>query len=272
MTQTLIMKFGGAAVSSPERFASIADIILERKKSFKKIVVTVSAMGEMTDELILLAQKVNANPPRRELDMLISVGERVSIALLAMALQAKGAEAKSFTGSQSGIITSTDHAEAKVVDVRPHRLLPLLENEVIAVVAGFQGMSTAGEITTLGRGGSDLSAVALGVALNASHVEFYKDVLGIFDCDPKINPNAQLLPELSFEDALKIMQDGAQVLQARCVQLAQKNNLNLHVLPFAPPTAGPFGTWIRNPEIHTKNISDEYLVGNKDTCLKHFET
>jgi aspartate kinase len=239
---TLVMKFGGAAVSSPERFRSIAEIILSRKKLFPRIVVVVSAMGDTTDDLLSLAQKVNPNPPRRELDMLLSVGERISVALLAMALDAQGHEAISYTGSQSGIITSTDHADARIVEVRPRRLLASIQEEKIVIVAGFQGMSTLGEITTLGRGGSDTTAVALGVALDADKVEFYKDVPGVFNLDPKKYPQAKLLPILSFSEAAEIMNNGAQVLQHRCISLAERNSLPLHVLPFENPLAK--GTWI----------------------------
>ena len=201
----IVLKFGGASMASPDAFAFVANIILYRKKKYNKVVVVVSAMGNTTNELIELAHKVNSNPPRRELDMLISIGERMSIALLAMALAAKGTDAISFTGSQSGILTTNDHANAKIVDVKPHRLLAQLAMEKIVIVAGFQGMSLAGEITTLGRGGSDTTAVALAIALGAEKVEFFKDVTGIFDKDPKIFPNATLLNNLTYHEAYNIM-------------------------------------------------------------------
>lgn len=226
------MKFGGAAVAAPEHFARIASIILERRREYKRIAVVVSAMGNTTDQLISLAKKVNSNPPRREYDMLVSVGERISISLLAMALANHDHNAVSFTGSQSGIITCGNHADARIVDVKPHRLLPVLDSDSIVIVAGFQGVSRKGEITTLGRGGSDTSAVALAVALGASKVEFYKDVPGIFNEDPKINPHAQLLANLSYEKAMHIVQQGAQVLQWRSVNLASKNGMELHVRSF----------------------------------------
>ena len=230
--QTIILKFGGAAVSSPERFACIADIVLARRTRYARVVVAVSAMGDTTDELIALAHRVHPNPPRREMDMLVSVGERISMSLLAMALDAKGTHARSFTGSQSGILTTADHAEARIVDVRPHRLVPHLDAGRIVIVAGFQGMSTTGEITTLGRGGTDTTAVALGVALGASKVEFFKDVKGIYDSDPKRNTAARLLERLTYAEAFTLMRSGAQVLHDRCVLLAQANALPLHVLPF----------------------------------------
>ena len=232
---TLVLKFGGASVAKPERFAQIADLILERCNHFQKVVVVVSAMGNMTDELLTLARQVHASPPKREQDMLISAGERISMSLLAMALDLKGKYAVSLTGSQAGIITTTNHAEAKIIDVRPHRIIKHLDKGQIVIVAGFQGVSKEGEITTLGRGGSDTTAVALAVALGAEKVEFYKDVPGIFAEDPKKNPAAVFYPTLDYTQALEITQKGAKVLQSRCIDLAARNNLPLHVLPFSQP-------------------------------------
>lgn len=230
--KTLVMKFGGAAVATPGDFTRIANIILQRRQEYQRIAVVVSAMGNTTDQLISLAKQVHDNPPRREYDMLVSVGERISISLLAMALAAKNHQAVSFTGSQSGIITCDNHSNARIVDVRPHRLLPFLEAGSVVIVAGFQGVSRKGEITTLGRGGSDTSAVALGIALAASKVEFFKDVPGIFTEDPKTNSQATLLPHLSYESTLQIIQKGAKVLQSRSVHLASKNRMPLHVRSF----------------------------------------
>lgn len=229
---TLVMKFGGAAVATPEHFSRIADIIIQRMQEHKRVTVVVSAMGNTTDQLIALAKQVNPDPPRREYDMLVTVGERISIALLAMALAAKKYEAISLTGSQSGIITCSRHSEARIIDVRPHRILPILESGKIAIVAGFQGVSRGGEITTLGRGGSDTTAVALGVALGSTRVEFFKDVPGVFNDDPKKNSAACLYNALSHQDALDIVLKGAKVLHPRCITLAQKNNLALHVRSF----------------------------------------
>lgn len=232
MKKTLVMKFGGASVATPDHFAQIANIILARKQEYQRIVIVVSAMGDTTDQLIALAKQVHPNPPRREYDMLVSVGERISIALLAMALVLKDSQAVSFTGSQSGIITCSSHSNARIVDVRPHRILKALENEKIVIVAGFQGVSQTGEITTLGRGGSDTSAVALGVALKAECVEFYKDVSGIYSEDPKINPCAELFPLLSYETAARIVENGHPVLHSRCINLASLNQLALYVCSF----------------------------------------
>lgn len=228
------MKFGGAAVSSTEQFSRIAEIILNRASN-AKVVVVVSAMGDTTDQLLALAKKIHPEPPPREQDMLLSVGERISIALLAMALQLKSKEAISFTGSQSGIITSNRHSEARIVDVRPHRLKKHLDEGRIVIVAGFQGVSRDGEITTLGRGGSDTTAVALGVALGAKVVEFYKDVQGICEEDPKKNPYAKVLSNLSYNSALEIVGKGAEVLHSRCIKLAERNLLKLHIRSFFDP-------------------------------------
>lgn len=242
---TLVMKFGGAAVAKAEQFAKIADIILARSLHFERVAVVVSAMGDTTDQLIRLARQVHPNPPRREQDMLISVGERISISLLAMALALKNKEAISFTGSQTGIVTSSLHSDARIVDVRPFRLLPHLNSGKIVIVAGFQGVSREGEITTLGRGGSDTTAIALGIALRADRVEFYKDVAGIYAEDPKKNPDAAFFPSLSYEEALTVVQNGAKVLHSRCIQLASKNQIPIHVLSFEDPFNASRGTVIQ---------------------------
>jgi len=231
----LVMKFGGASVATPESFTKLSEIIIQRSLYEKKIAVVVSAMGNTTDQLLELARQVHPNPPTREQDMLVSVGERISIALLAMALHKLGSDAVSFTGSQSGIITCENHSDARIVNVKPKRLEDVLNRGQIAIVAGFQGVSRKGEITTLGRGGSDTSAVALAVALGADRVEFYKDVPGIFDADPKTHPQARILPQLSYAEALKIAKDGAKVLHPRSIELAEKNGVKLSVLSFQNP-------------------------------------
>ncbi|MCH9632135.1 MAG: Aspartokinase [Chlamydiae bacterium] len=226
------MKFGGASVSNAEGFRRVAEIIEKRAKSYDACVVVVSAMENMTDSLIERAKEIHPAPPQREYDMLISVGERVSISLLAMALNVRGIDAVSFTGSQSGIITSNKHSLARIIDVRPSRLWNHLKKGEIAIVAGFQGVNESKDITTLGRGGSDTSAVALGVALDAERVEFYKDVDGIYDDDPKKNLQATLQKHLTYKEALKLMGDQNFILHPRCISLAQKNNLPINVLSF----------------------------------------
>lgn len=230
--QALVLKFGGAAFSRAEDFSSISDLIIEHLKSHSKIVVVVSAMANMTDHLLGLAQQVNPNPPKREQDMLVSVGERISMALLAMALQAKDVQAVSFTGSQSGIITTADHSEAKIIDVRPGRILEELSKNHVVIVAGFQGVSLNKEITTLGRGGSDTTAVALGVALEAESVIFYKDVPGMYLMDPKKKFDQKPISHLKYNEALAIVQSGAKVLHKRSLILAQQNQLPLIVKSF----------------------------------------
>jgi aspartate kinase len=254
------MKFGGASVATPDHFGHIADIIIERSKQFQNVVVVVSAMGDTTNNLIELAYKVNPDPPRREYDMLVTVGERISIALLAMALAKKGVEAVSFTGSQSGIITCNKHSDARIVNIKPHRITKELDLGKIVIVAGFQGVSEKGEITTLGRGGSDTTAVALACALNASFVQFLKDVPGVFNEDPKKNPEAEIQHELSYSSALKIVLNGAKILHSRCIILAQKNNVKLHVCSFLD-NGEKIGTLIHElgKEQLEKPIYEEFL-------------
>jgi len=233
-TQTMIvMKFGGASVATPECFHRIAEIIASRKES--SIVVIVSAMANATDQFIHLAKQVHSSPPPRELDMLISVGERISISLLAMALALKGIEAVSFTGSQSGILTDERHTEAKIVDVRPARILEALKEKKVIIVAGFQGVSRGREITTLGRGGSDTSAVAMAAALKVSCVDFYKDVDGIYNSDPKINGSAKKMETMEYFEAMELAKKGAKVLHLRSLILAQKNGVQLRVRSFYTP-------------------------------------
>lgn len=231
----IVMKFGGASVATAQSFKKIAELIKDRKKEGLPIAVVVSAMANTTDQLLALARGVHPNPPTREQDMLVSVGERISIALLAMALSKEGIDAVSFTGSQSGIITNEEHAEAQIVDVRPHRIKKALDAGQVAIVAGFQGVSRAGEITTLGRGGSDTSAVALAAALGARCVDFYKDVDGIYEADPKTNPTAERLSHLTYADAFKLAQSGAKVLHGRSIRLAEKNQIRLAIRSFHRP-------------------------------------
>lgn len=251
----VVMKFGGASVANAEQFDEVAAIIEEKLKTTRSIIVVISAMGTTTDELLNLAKKVHETPPERELDMLISVGERISIALLAMALAKRGIEAQSFTGSQSGIITTTDHANAKIVDVRPHRLHQAISQGKVVIVAGFQGVSSFGEITTLGRGGSDTSAVAIAVALGAARVEFYKDVAGIYNIDPKKDQNAEFLSRLNYDQAIEIIEKGAKVLHRRSLLLAKKNRLPLHILSF-------------NHTIRGENPGTFITEGDKGCCFE----
>ena len=248
MEKGLVMKFGGASVASAKHFLHIARLVKKRCQFFSRIVVVVSAMGDTTDHLLDLAKEVSESPSDREIDMLVSAGERVSIALLAMALEGEGVPAISFTGSQSGILTTDAHTEARLINVRPLRLEKELQNKQVVIVAGFQGMSLSGQITTLGRGGSDTSAVALGVGLEGiSHVEFYKDVDGIYDGDPKQNKVVSRFNRLSYNQTLSVIQDAKHaVLAPRCVELAEKNGLPLRVLSYRcmHPEDDEEGTWI----------------------------
>ncbi len=232
----IVMKFGGAAVATAGSFHRIAAIIADARKEHQcPIVVVVSAMANATDQLLSLAKEVHPNPPRREQDMLISVGERISIALLAMALELKGVDAVSFTGSQSGIITDECHAEASIVEVKPWRILRALNEGKVVIVAGFQGVSRTGEITTLGRGGSDTSAVAIAAALKVSCVDFYKDVDGIYWSDPKKDGNAKKMEKMEYTEAKKLAEGGAKVLHLSSILLAEKNGVLLRIRSFYKP-------------------------------------
>lgn len=245
--KTIVMKFGGSSLSTPDKIKKAAEIINFKRKSFSRIVVVVSAMGKMTDNLILLAKKVSSKPSERELDMLVSAGERISMALLAMALFEKNIDAISFTGSQSGIITTNDHSNARILDIRPSRIRDNLDLNKVVIVAGFQGVSLEKEVTTLGRGGSDTSAVALAVALEADTVEFYKDVKGIYSSDPKNCKNAKKFDIMTYDETIEILSKGSKVLHLRCVELAKKNNISLHILSYKDFFKGP-GTIVQGGE------------------------
>lgn len=223
----IIKKFGGSVITSPKSFHEIAKKIVEDPA---RQVIVVSAMRGMTDELLGLAHKVHEDPPKREVDMLISVGERISISLLAMALAAKGVEAVSFTGSQMGIMTTNEHRNAKILEVRPKRVHEALLKGQVVIAAGFQGMSFDREITTLGRGGSDTTAVALGAALNAEAIHFYKDVGGIFSEDPSKSPEAEHHTHLDYDQALEVVQRTGEILHPEALVLAKKKGLPLQIL------------------------------------------
>lgn len=236
MSEINVLKFGGASVATPFDFDQVAKIIQQKKEGTNRIVVVVSAMAKATDDLISMAHLVHPNPPKRELDMLVSVGERISIALLAMALNKIGIDAVSLTGSQSGVITTQEHNEALILDIRPQRVLKLLNDNKVVIVAGFQGVSQNGEITTLGRGGSDTSAVALAIALKASKVEFFKEVQGVYDKDPLKFTDAKFLETLDYDEMIALCEKGAKVLHARAVKLAKKNSIRLEVKSFKETT------------------------------------
>ena len=225
----VVQKFGGTSVADPERIRAVADHVARTRRRGDDVIVVVSAMGKETDDLIRLAGEVSNTQPGREMDMLLTVGERKAMALLCMALHDLGIDADSFTGSQAGIITDTEHTKAKIVDVRPDRIRDCLAAGKVAVVAGFQGMSTDREITTFGRGGSDNTAVALAYALGGDSFEKYSDVPGIFSADPRVVPNARKLARLTIEEMLEIASTGSGVLMFRAVEFARNHGIRIHV-------------------------------------------
>ena len=227
--ELIVQKYGGSSVGSPERIEKVADRIVSYAKKGHKLAVVVSAMGDTTDELIDLASKINPNPSEREMDMLMSTGEQISSALLAMAIHKRGHEAVSFTGSQVGIVTDSVHTKAKIRTIDAKRIHQAQAKGEIVIVAGFQGMSTKREITTLGRGGSDLSAVALAVALRADRCEIYTDVDGIYTADPRIVKDARKLSHITFDEMLELAARGAQVMQTRAVEVGKKFNMPIYV-------------------------------------------
>ncbi|MFE9325947.1 aspartate kinase [Nocardia vinacea] len=226
----VVQKYGGSSVATAERIRRVAERIVETKKQGHDVVVVCSAMGDTTDELLDLAQQVAPAPPAREMDMLLTSGERISNALVAMAIHSLGAEARSFTGSQAGVITTGSHGNAKIIDVTPGRVRAALDEGLVVLVAGFQGVSQdSRDVTTLGRGGSDTTAVALAAALDADVCEIYTDVDGVFTADPRIVPDAQQLEQVSYEEMLELAACGAKVLMLRCVEYARRYNVPVHV-------------------------------------------
>jgi aspartate kinase len=241
----VVMKFGGTSVADPEKIRRVAERLVAAKNRGSRVVGVVSAMGQHTDELLALAHEVSPRPKPRELDMLISVGERITGALVAMAISDLGYEAISLTGSQAGIVTDTVHGKAKIVDIRGRRVHEALEAEKIVLVAGFQGVSTDFEVTTLGRGGSDVTAVALAAAVGADSCEIYTDVDGVFTADPRLVPTARKLHAVSYEEMLEMAASGAKVLQLRSVEFARNHDVTLHVR--STFTDEP-GTWVREED------------------------
>lgn len=223
----VVQKYGGSSVTDVERLFRVADRVVETVRQGHQVVVTVSAMGNTTSELLALARSVSQRPGRRELDLLVSVGERVSMTLLAMAIMDRGVPAASFTGSQSGIITDERHIAARVIEVRPHRIERALSAGKVAIVAGFQGVSRTGEVTTLGRGGTDATAVVLAAALQAEYCEICSDVDGVYTADPRVVPTARRMDTLPLDGAVSLSRMGAKVLQASALEYARQHNITL---------------------------------------------
>ncbi|HEY6421876.1 MAG TPA: aspartate kinase [Pseudonocardiaceae bacterium] len=226
----VVQKYGGSSVESAERIKKVAELIVETRNGGNDVVVVVSAMGNTSDELLELANQVSPEPHERELDMLLAAGERISNALVAMAVHARGVQARSFTGSQAGVITTSAHGRARIIDVTPSRVRDALDQGAVALVAGFQGVAQdTKDITTLGRGGSDVTAVALAAALRADVCEIYTDVDGVYSADPRIVPNARKLDTITYEEMLEMAASGARVLMQRCVEYARRNGVAVHV-------------------------------------------
>ncbi|MFI7707250.1 aspartate kinase [Nonomuraea sp. NPDC049480] len=248
----VVQKYGGSSVADASCIKRVAQRIVATKKAGNDVVVIVSAMGDTTDELLDLAEQVSPLPPARELDMLLTSGERISMALLAMAIANLGHEARSFTGSQAGVITDSTHGKARIIDVTPSRIREAINQGHIAIVAGFQGVSQdTKDITTLGRGGSDTTAVALAAALEADVCEIYTDVDGIFTADPRIVPAARQIPRISYDEMMEMAACGAKILHLRCVEYARRFNLPIHVRSSFSTREG---TWV---------VSDPYTEGTE---------
>ncbi|MFH0177364.1 aspartate kinase [Streptomyces cacaoi] len=246
----VVQKYGGSSVADAEGIKRVAKRIVEAKKNGHQVVVVVSAMGDTTDELIDLAEQVSPMPSGREFDMLLTAGERISMALLAMAIKNLGHSAQSFTGSQAGVITDSVHNKARIIDVTPGRIRTALDEGNIAIVAGFQGVSQdKKDITTLGRGGSDTTAVALAAALDAEVCEIYTDVDGVFTADPRVVKKAQKIDWIAFEDMLELAASGSKVLLHRCVEYARRYNIPIHV---RSSFSGLQGTWVSSQPLVQK--------------------
>jgi aspartate kinase len=242
----IVQKYGGTSLGDADRIRRVAERVVAAADAGQRVCVVVSAMGHTTDELVDLASQISAVPHERELDMLLSAGERISMALLSMAIMELGRSAISFTGSQAGIVTDTSHGKARILDVRARRVLDALDEGRVAIVAGYQGVSTAFDVTTLGRGGSDTTAVALAAALGADVCEIYTDVEGVFSADPRIVPEARKLHAVSYEEMLELSASGAKVLMLRSVEYARNYGVMLHV---RSTFSDAEGTWIREEDV-----------------------
>ena len=256
----IVQRYGGSSVADAEGLKRVANRIVATKKAGHQVAVVVSAMGDTTDELISLAEQVTPLPNGRELDMLLTAGERISMALLAMAIGNLGHEARSFTGSQAGVLTTSAHGKARIIDVKPGRIVEALNDDAIAIVAGFQGINQdTNDVTTLGRGGSDTTAVALAAALEANVCEIYTDVDGVYTADPRIVPTAHKLDSVTYEEMLELAASGAKVLHLRCVEYARRFDLPIHV---RSSFSNLEGTWVvkDHPEGSTGGKMEQAII------------
>jgi aspartate kinase len=239
----VVQKYGGTSVGSVERIQAVADRVVRTREAGNDVIVVVSAMGDTTDDLLAMAAQIAELPDPRELDMLLTAGERIAMSLLGIAINARGCRAASYTGSQAGIMTDTHHGAAKIVEIRPKRIVEALEQGYVVVLAGFQGLSMQYEITTLGRGGSDLTAVAIAGAVGAGVCEIYTDVDGVYTADPRLVPSARKLDLVSYDEMLELAAVGAKVLQSRSVEVARRNGTRLHV---RSSFSEQEGTWVQD--------------------------
>src|SRR5215510_7287029 len=235
----VVQKYGGSSVADVDKLKQVADRVMRTRREGHDVVVVVSAMGDTTDDLLGLAKKISPNPDRRELDMLLTTGERISMALLSIAIRELGGDAVSFTGSQSGIITNDRHADARIIEVRPIRVQDELSRGKIVVIAGYQGMSYRRDVTTLGRGGSDTTAVAMAAALGAEYCEICSDVDGVYTADPRVVPAATRIGTLSYEETQELAESGAKVLNAQAVEFAKESNIAIYARATAAALPGP---------------------------------
>lgn len=266
----VVQKYGGSSVADLERIGLVADRVVAAKRAGYRVCVVVSAMGKTTDQLLALARQASPSPPRRELDMLLSVGERTTMALLAIALSARGEDAISFTGSQSGIITNDRHFDARIIEVRPFRIEDELSRGRIVIVAGYQGMSYRREITTLGRGGSDTTAVALAAALGAARCEIYSDVDGVYSADPRVVPEAKHVAEMGYEELQEMAESGAKVLNAEAVAFAKRERIAIYARRTSDPVDAGRETVVRH-EAPREAQGVRAVVGDAQIAWLHGE-
>jgi aspartate kinase len=249
---TIVQKYGGTSVGSVERIQAVADRVVRAREEGNDVVVVVSAMGDTTDELLDMAHRIAPTPEPRELDMLLTSGERIAMSLLGIAINARGCKAVSYTGSQAGIMTDTQHGAAKIVEIRPKRIIEAMGAGNVVIIAGFQGLSTSSyEITTLGRGGSDTTAVAMAVALGAEVCEIYTDVTGVFSADPHIHPGARKIEAISYEEMLELAAAGARILSSRSVEYARRHGVRIHVRSSFDDVPG---TWVQEVDERMEGV------------------